>query len=191
MKGEWVKTEKFVLGPFWSFLESRMKFLKVQSLLPKSGSVLWLVYVFNHSFQQTFVGKDCVTSQKNICKGGYNTTYKGIAIRVGTINLSLAKSLSLCLQSWRCYTKEINFDYSLITFKLRCRLNAGLKQSIHESNQKSVLFAEAKADRRLNLTFPPAGSSHQMAATVNHGRQSYAFGGWSDSPVSIFAFSNN
>ena len=183
MKVEWVKTEKFVLGPFWSFLESRMKFLKVQSLLPKSGSVLWLVYVFNHSFQQTLVGKDCVTSQKNIYKGGYNATYKGIAIRVGTINLSLAKSLSLCLQSWCCYTKEINFDYSLTTFKLRCRLN--------DSNQKSVLFAEAKADRRLNLTFPPAGSSHQMAATVNHGRQSYAFGGWSDSPVSIFAFSNN
>ena len=87
--------------------------------------------------------------------------------------------------------KGIDFDYSLTTLKLCCRLNAGLKQSIHESNQKSALFAEATADRRLNLTFPPAGSSHQMAGTVNHGRQSYAFGGWSDSPVSIFAFSNN
>ena len=87
--------------------------------------------------------------------------------------------------------KGIDFDYSLTTLKLCCRLNAGLKQSIHESNRKSALFAEATADRRLNLTFPPAGSSHQMAGTVNHGRQSYAFGGWSDSPVSIFAFSNN
>lgn len=73
-------------------------------------------------------------------------------------------------------------DLSAARQKAQRRLNAGLKQSIHESNQKSVLFAEAKADRRLNLTFPPAGSSHQMAATVNHDRQSYAFGGWSDSP---------
>ena len=124
MKGEWVKTEKFVLGPFWSFLESCMKFLKVQSLLPKSGSVLWLVYVFNHSFQQTFVGKDCVTSQKNICKGGYNATYKGIAIRVGAINLSLAESLShsLFLWSWHCNTKEINLDYFEILLQVKCRI---------------------------------------------------------------------
>ena len=126
MKGEWVKTEKFVLGPFWSFLESRMKFLKVQSLLPKSRSVLWLVYFFNHSFQLTFVGRDCVTSQKNICKGGYNTTYKGITIRVGTINLSLAESLSrsLCLRSWHCYTKEINLDYFEILLQVKCRIEA-------------------------------------------------------------------
>ena len=33
------------MRPFWSCLESRAKFLKVQSALPRFGSVLWLVYI--------------------------------------------------------------------------------------------------------------------------------------------------
>ena len=42
------------------------KFLKVQSALLRSGSLQWLVYVFNRSFHRRSLGKDCVTSQKNV-----------------------------------------------------------------------------------------------------------------------------
>ena len=33
------------MRPFWSCLESRAKFLKVQSALPRFGSAQWLVYI--------------------------------------------------------------------------------------------------------------------------------------------------
>ena len=65
------------------------------------------------------------------------------------------------------------------------RLNEGLKQAIVESDRKSAVYAKAKADGRLNLTFPPV-NSHEMAAPVNHRRQSYTFSGWSDNPVSLY-----
>ena len=41
------------------------KFLRVQSTLLRSGSLQWLVYVFNRSYRR-LLGKDCVTSQKNV-----------------------------------------------------------------------------------------------------------------------------
>ena len=47
-----------------------IKFFKVKSAPPMSGGALWLDCIFNHLFQQTFVGKDCVKSQKKICVGG-------------------------------------------------------------------------------------------------------------------------
>ena len=62
----------------------------------------------------------------------------------------------------------------------------GLKHAIDESDPKSTLYAQAKADRQLNLTFPPV-KSHQITAPVTHGRQGYEFSGWSDSPVSSTA----
>ena len=46
-------------------------YTEVQIQTLRSGGVLWLVYVLNRSFQQTFVGENCVTSQKNVCVGGY------------------------------------------------------------------------------------------------------------------------
>lgn len=48
---------------FWPFLESRAKFCKVLSTLPRSASFRWLVYVFNRLFQQTVFGEDWVSSQ--------------------------------------------------------------------------------------------------------------------------------
>ena len=54
------------MRPFWSFLASCMKFLRVQRALPRFG----LVFVFFCSLQQMLIGKDCMTSQKNICGGG-------------------------------------------------------------------------------------------------------------------------
>ena len=41
----------------WSLAQRSHKILKVRSALLRSGSLLWLVYVFNRSFQQTFVGE--------------------------------------------------------------------------------------------------------------------------------------
>lgn len=72
-------------------------------------------------------------------------------------------------------------DLSAARRKAHRRLNAGLKHAIDESDRKSALYMQAKADRRLNLTFPPV-KSQEMAAPVNHHRQSYTFSGWSDSP---------
>ena len=40
------------------------KFFKVQGALPRSGGMLWLDCIFHHLFQLTFVGEDCVRSQK-------------------------------------------------------------------------------------------------------------------------------
>ena len=64
------------------------------------------------------------------------------------------------------------------------RLNAGLQHAIDESDRKSALYAQARADKRLNLTFPPV-KSHEMSAPASHSSQNYSFSGWSDSPVSI------
>lgn len=72
-------------------------------------------------------------------------------------------------------------DLSAARQKAHRRLNAGLKHSIAESDRKAALYAQTKADRRLNLTFPPV-NAHHATGNVNHGRQSYAFSGWSDSP---------
>ena len=51
------------------------KFLKVQSALLRSGSLQWLVYVFNRSFQQTFVGEGLRDEPKerlcHLCVGSY------------------------------------------------------------------------------------------------------------------------
>lgn len=53
------------------------------------------------------------------------------------------------------------------------------------SDQKAVQYMQAKADRQLNLTFPPA-KSQGITAAVNQDRLGYAFSGWSGSPVGIF-----
>ena len=56
----------------WSLAQRSHKILKVRSALLRSGSLLWLVYVFNRSFQQTFVGEGLrdkpkePKSQKNV-----------------------------------------------------------------------------------------------------------------------------
>lgn len=72
-------------------------------------------------------------------------------------------------------------DVSAARQKAHRRLNEGLKQAIVEGDRKSAVYAKAKAEGRLNLTFPPV-NSHEMAAPVNHRRQSYTFSGWSDNP---------
>ena len=64
-----------------------------------------------------------------------------------------------------------------------CRLNAGLQHAIDDSEHKTALYMQAKADRRLNLTFPPV-KSQGMTAAANQDRLGYSFSGWSDSPVS-------
>lgn len=46
------------MTPFWSFLESCATFLNVQLHPFRFGSVMWLVYVFFCSFQQTLVGEE-------------------------------------------------------------------------------------------------------------------------------------
>ncbi|XP_068714767.1 uncharacterized protein [Montipora foliosa] len=61
------------------------------------------------------------------------------------------------------------------------RLNAGLKHSIDESHHKSALYTQAKADKRMNQTFPPA-KSNAISALVYQRKESYSFGGWSDTP---------
>lgn len=54
--------------PFFGVLHCRYryvaKFFKVQGALPRSGGMLWLDCIFHHLFQLTFVGEDCVRSQK-------------------------------------------------------------------------------------------------------------------------------
>ena len=64
-----------------------------------------------------------------------------------------------------------------------CRLNAGLQHAIDDSEHKTALYMQAKADKRLNLTFPPVKSQGTTAA-INQGRLGYSFSSWSDSPVS-------
>ena len=59
------------------------------------------------------------------------------------------------------------------------RLNAGLKHSMIESHHMS----QAKVNRQLNQTFPPT-KYHETSALVNQRKESYSFGGWSDTPVS-------
>ena len=79
--------------------------------------------------------------------------------------------------------------YCIVLFlKITCltfcgRLNAGLKHSIDDSHHKSALYAQAKADKRMNQTFPPA-KSNAISALVYQRKESYSFGGWSDTPVS-------
>ena len=49
---------RFLLGrPFFNFSGSIANFRKVQSASPRPGNVLCLVYVFNHSFQPTTLGR--------------------------------------------------------------------------------------------------------------------------------------
>ena len=80
-------------------------------------------------------------------------------------------------------SENVLFSLELKYSEFCGRLNAGLKHSIDESDRKAALYAQTKADRQLNLTFPPV-NAHHKTGNVNHGRQSYAFSGWSDSPVS-------
>ena len=63
------------------------------------------------------------------------------------------------------------------------RLNAGLKHSMTESHHMSALYAQAKVNRQLNQTFPPT-KYHETSALANQRKESYSFGGWSDTPVS-------
>lgn len=72
-------------------------------------------------------------------------------------------------------------DLSAARQKAHRRLNAGLQHAVDDSDQKAALYMQAKADRQLNLTFPPAKSRGTTAAG-NQDRLGYAFSGWSDSP---------
>lgn len=81
----------------------------------------------------------------------------------------------------------INLDINLKI--CLCRLNAGLQHAVDDSDQKAALYMQAKADRQLNLTFPPAKSRGTTAAE-NQDRLGYAFSGWSDSPVGVFSLFN-
>lgn len=63
------------------------------------------------------------------------------------------------------------------------RLNAGLQRTVDDSDHKAALYMQAKADKRLNLTFPPV-KSQGMTGAVNQDRMGYAFSGWSESSVS-------
>lgn len=58
-----------------------------------------------------------------------------------------------------------------------------MQHAIDDSEHKTALYMQAKADRRLNLTFPPV-KSQGMTSAANQDRLGYSFGGWSDSPVS-------
>ena len=79
--------------------------------------------------------------------------------------------------------RENSLPYSKLKFLSFCRLNAGLQHAIDDSEHKAALYMQAKADKRLNLTFPPVKSQGTTAA-VNQDRLGYSFSGWSDSPVS-------
>lgn len=72
-------------------------------------------------------------------------------------------------------------DLSAARRKAHRRLNAGLQHAIDDSEHKTALYMQAKADRRLNLTFPPVKSQGMTSAT-NQDRLGYSFSGWSDSP---------
>lgn len=72
-------------------------------------------------------------------------------------------------------------DLSAARQKAHRRLNAGLQHAVDGSDQKAVQYMQAKADRQLNLTFPPA-KSQGITAAVNQDRLGYAFSGWSGSP---------
>lgn len=72
-------------------------------------------------------------------------------------------------------------DLSAARQKAHRRLNAGLQHAIDDSEHKAALYMQAKADGRLNLTFPPA-KSQGMTAAANQDRLGYSFSGWSDSP---------
>ena len=54
---------------FSGAIKSSVKFLKVQSVLPRSGSLLWLVYVFFRSSQETFLGQERVTNPLERLRG--------------------------------------------------------------------------------------------------------------------------
>lgn len=58
-----------------------------------------------------------------------------------------------------------------------------MQHAIDDSEHKTALYMQAKADKRLNLTFPPVKSQGTNAA-INQDRLGYSFSGWSDSPVS-------
>jgi len=68
-------------------------------------------------------------------------------------------------------------DLSVARQKVHKRLNAGLKHSMTESHHVS----QAKVNRQLNQTFPPT-KSYKTSALVNQRKESYSFGGWSDTP---------
>lgn len=68
-------------------------------------------------------------------------------------------------------------DLSVARQKVHKRLNAGLKHSMTESHHMS----QAKVNRQLNQTFPPT-KYHETSALVNQRKESYSFGGWSDTP---------
>lgn len=68
-----------------------------------------------------------------------------------------------------------------------CRLNAGFQHAIDDSEHKTALYMQAKADKRLNLTFPPVKSQGTTVA-LNEDRLGYSFSGWSDSPVSSLSW---
>lgn len=72
-------------------------------------------------------------------------------------------------------------DLSAARQKARKRLNAGLQHAVDDSAQKAVQYMQAKADRQLNLTFPPA-KSQGITAAGKQDRLGYAFSSWSDSP---------
>ena len=60
---------------FWSFLEplkSSAKFLKIQSALPRSGSLLWLVSFFFAQDSRRSWGRNAWRTPKNVCVGGYS-----------------------------------------------------------------------------------------------------------------------
>lgn len=82
-------------------------------------------------------------------------------------------------------------DLSAARQKAHRRLNAGLQHAIDDSDQKAALYMQAKADKRLNMTFPPV-KSQGMTAAMSQDRQGYAFSGWSDSPsAGVESFRHN
>ena len=91
--------------------------------LPGFGSALWLVYVNSGSFQQTFVGEECVTSQKNVCVGGY--LYWCACMHVGSCTTTKPVIL-LCVihtgrDHWLCNagSSSVCRDESVTLFRTR------------------------------------------------------------------------
>ena len=89
---------------------------------PKCTSQIWTCAViglrFSHTIQETFVGVDCVTSQDNVCGGGYWNYFFPLSLNWGfgyaplvflgvppylifSSGFSLASaSRSLCIKNW-------------------------------------------------------------------------------------------
>ena len=72
---------------------------------------MWLVYAFYRSFQQSFVGEDCVTNQNNVCVGGYHSRGTHSTLRAKKSDSCFARKIRRALPKFARY-RTINCHWN-------------------------------------------------------------------------------